>query len=160
VIATVPGREGLAEHGIATVRGRIYWQPTTSQLYTHALARGDGSLAEGGPLVVDTGIHTGRSPKDKFIVREPGSEDRIWWSEVNADISEDSFERLRDKVTRGRRRSLQRPSERPSVQVQAAAEPGRVRRIGDRAAHCRAYYRRLLRCDADGRAEHRHCDFR
>jgi len=99
MIATVPGREGLAEHGITKVRGRIYWQPTTSQLYTHALARGDGALAEGGPLVVDTGIHTGRSPKDKLIVREPGSEDRIWWSDVNADISEDSFERLRDKVT-------------------------------------------------------------
>ena len=101
MIATVPGREGLSEHGIPTVRGRIYWQPTTSQLYTHALARGDGALSEGGPLVVDTGVHTGRSPKDKFIVREPGSEDRIWWGETNAEISEESFERLRDKVTAG-----------------------------------------------------------
>ena len=100
MIATVPGRGGLAEHGIDSA-GRIYWHPTTSQLYTHALLHGDASLAEGGPLVVDTGIHTGRSPKDKFIVREPGSEDRIWWSDVNADISEDSFERLRDKVTAG-----------------------------------------------------------
>jgi phosphoenolpyruvate carboxykinase (ATP) len=100
MIATVPGRGGLAEHGIDAA-GRIYWHPTTSQLYTHALLHGTASLAEGGPLVVDTGGHTGRSPKDKFIVREPGSEDRIWWSEVNADISEDSFERLRDKVTAG-----------------------------------------------------------
>jgi phosphoenolpyruvate carboxykinase (ATP) len=98
MIATVPGRGGLAEHGIDVVRGRIYWHPTTSQLYTHALARGEARLAEGGPLVVDTGVHTGRSPKDKFIVREPGSEGRIWWSEVNAEISEDSFERLREKV--------------------------------------------------------------
>src|ERR687895_679598 len=101
MIATVPGREGLAEHGIAKVRGRIYWQPTTSLLYSHALARGEARLAEGGPLVVDTGVHTGRSPKDKFIVREPGSEDRIWWSEINAEMSEDGFERLRDKVTTG-----------------------------------------------------------
>jgi phosphoenolpyruvate carboxykinase (ATP) len=99
MITMVPGREGLSEHGIATVRGRIHWQPTVSQLYMHALTRGDGTLAEGGPLVVDTGVHTGRSPKDKFIVREPESEDRIWWSDVNADISEESFERLRDKVT-------------------------------------------------------------
>ena len=99
MIATVPGREGLSEHGIPSVRGRIHWRPTTSQLYTHTLARGEGALAEGGPLVVDTGIHTGRSPNDKFIVREPGSEDRIWWSQVNADISEDSFDRLRDKVS-------------------------------------------------------------
>src|SRR5262249_53250672 len=55
-------------------------------------------LAEGGPLAVDTGVHTGRSPKDKFIVREPGSEDRVWWSEINAPLSEDHFERLREKV--------------------------------------------------------------
>jgi phosphoenolpyruvate carboxykinase (ATP) len=98
MIATVPGQEGLAEHGIPSVRGRIHWHPTTSQLYTQALAQGDAALAEGGPLVVDTGEHTGRSPKDKFIVREPGSEDRIWWGEVNAEISEEGFERLRDKV--------------------------------------------------------------
>jgi len=98
MIATVPDRSSIAEHGIAA-RGRIYWQPTTSQLYAHALARGEASLAEDGPLVVDTGVHTGRSPKDKFIVREPGSESRIWWGEVNAEISEESFDRLREKVT-------------------------------------------------------------
>ena len=97
MIATVPGRGSLAEHGI-DASGRIYWHPTTSQLYTHALARGEARLAEGGPLVVDTGVHTGRSPKDKFIVREPGSEARIWWGDVNAEISEESFERLREKV--------------------------------------------------------------
>ena len=40
----------------------------------------------------------GRSPKDKFVVREPGSEDRIWWGEVNAEISEEHFDGLREKV--------------------------------------------------------------
>jgi phosphoenolpyruvate carboxykinase (ATP) len=98
MIATVPDRGSLAAHGIEEVRGRIFWHPSTSLLYTHALRRGDAQLAEGGPLVVDTGAHTGRSPRDKFIVREPGSEERIWWSEVNADIAESSFERLRAKV--------------------------------------------------------------
>ncbi len=98
VIAIVPDRDELAQHGVA-VRGHVYWHPTTSQLYEHALARGDARLAEGGPLVVDTGEHTGRSPKDKFVVREPGSEDRIWWSDVNTEISEEHFEQLREKVT-------------------------------------------------------------
>ena len=55
-------------------------------------------LAEGGPLVVDTGDHTGRSPKDKFIVRERGSEDRIWWGDVNKPLDEENFFGLRDKV--------------------------------------------------------------
>jgi phosphoenolpyruvate carboxykinase (ATP) len=98
VIAIVPDRAELAQHGLE-VSGRIHWHPTTSQLYSHALARGEAQLAEGGPLVVDTGEHTGRSPKDKFVVREPGCEDRIWWGDVNAEISEESFERLRDKLT-------------------------------------------------------------
>ena len=78
--------------------GRIHWQPTTALLYTHALARGEGNLAEGGPLVVDTGRYTGRSPQDKFVVREPGSEDRIWWGKVNQPISEEHFDGLRGKV--------------------------------------------------------------
>jgi phosphoenolpyruvate carboxykinase (ATP) len=76
----------------------VHRQPTTSQLYTHALVRGEGRLAEGGPLAVDTGVHTGRSPKDKFIVREPESEERIWWGEVNAELFERHFEGLRGKV--------------------------------------------------------------
>jgi phosphoenolpyruvate carboxykinase (ATP) len=97
VIAIVPDRDELAQHGIS-VRGDVYWHPTTAQLYEHAIARGEARLAEGGPLVVDTGVHTGRSPKDKFIVREPGSESRIWWGDVNSELSEERFERLRHKV--------------------------------------------------------------
>ncbi len=88
---------GLEEHGI-TPAGRVHWQPTTAMLYEHTLIRGEGRLAEGGPLVVDTGRHTGRSPKDKFLVREPDSEERIWWSDINAEISEDHFEGLREKL--------------------------------------------------------------
>jgi phosphoenolpyruvate carboxykinase (ATP) len=88
---------GLEDDGIST-SGRIYRNPTTALLYTHALARGDGRLAEGGPLAVDTGRHTGRSPKDKFVVREPVSEDRIWWGSVNQPLDDASFEQLREKV--------------------------------------------------------------
>jgi phosphoenolpyruvate carboxykinase (ATP) len=96
-MAITPSVGGLEAHGLEP-RGRVVWQPTTSMLYADALERGDGVLAEGGPLVVDTGIHTGRSPRDKFIVREPDSEDRIWWGPVNQPIAEDRFEGLRDKV--------------------------------------------------------------
>src|SRR6266545_8081926 len=92
------GRIGLSAHGIRH-EGHVYWNPTTSLLYMHALLRGEGRLAEGGPLVVDTGRHTGRSPKDKFLVREPGSEDRVWWGTVNQELNEEQFEGLRDKVT-------------------------------------------------------------
>ena len=96
-MATTESRAGLAVHGIEA-SGTVHWNPTTSQLYTHALLRGEGRLAEGGPLAVDTGAHTGRSPKDKFVVREPGSEERIWWGDVNAELSEEHFDGLREKV--------------------------------------------------------------
>src|SRR5918994_4613328 len=95
---TSPRHADLAEHGIDAA-GRVHWNPTTALLYAHALARGDGTLAEGGPLVVDTGEHTGRSPNDKFVVREPSTEDRIWWGKVNAELPENAFDGLRDKVT-------------------------------------------------------------
>ncbi|MGZ6513251.1 MAG: phosphoenolpyruvate carboxykinase (ATP), partial [Actinomycetota bacterium] len=93
----LPGRVDLSEHGI-DASGRVYRNPTTALLYTHALARGEGRLAEGGPLVVDTGAFTGRSPKDKFLVDEPSSTDRIWWGEVNQKLAEPSFDGLREKV--------------------------------------------------------------
>ncbi len=87
----------LGRHGL-NPEGRVYWQPTTALLYTHALAHGEALLAEGGALVVDTGRFTGRSPRDKFVVREPGSEERIWWGKVNQPLAEEHFDGLREKV--------------------------------------------------------------
>jgi phosphoenolpyruvate carboxykinase (ATP) len=93
----LPGSVDLSAHGIRPA-GRVHANPTTALLYMHALARGEATLAEGGPLVVDTGRHTGRSPNDKFVVREPGSEERIWWGDVNREIGEDRFDALRERI--------------------------------------------------------------
>jgi len=93
----VGGRVDLTPHGIRST-GHVVRNPTTSLLYEHAVARGDARIAEGGPLAVDTGSHTGRSPQDKFVVHEPGSADRIWW-DGNKAFGEEGFERLREKVT-------------------------------------------------------------
>jgi phosphoenolpyruvate carboxykinase (ATP) len=90
------GSGDLSLHGLNPT-GEVVWSPTTSLLYEHALKRGDARIAEGGPLVVDTGKHTGRSPKDKFVVREPSSQDRIWWG-GNGEVDEDVFAGLREKV--------------------------------------------------------------
>jgi phosphoenolpyruvate carboxykinase (ATP) len=96
-VAITTTRSGLEGHGLDP-EGHVYWNPTTSLLYTHALASEEARLAQGGPLVVDTGRHTGRSAKDKFFVREPASEDRIAWGDVNQPLSEERFEGLREKV--------------------------------------------------------------
>ena len=69
------------------------------ELYEEILRRGEGRIAEGGALVVETGKHTGRSPKDKFVVREPATEQTVWW-QSNGAISREAFERLRADMLR------------------------------------------------------------
>ena len=87
----------LSEHGIAA-SGTVRRNLAPPALITAAVRAGTGVLAEGGALVVDTGKKTGRSADDKFLVREPGSEARIWWGEVNKPLEPGSFECLRAKV--------------------------------------------------------------
>ena len=96
-MAATESRTGLSPRDRGRRAPSTGTRPRRSSTRTRSSAR-EGRLAEGGPLVVDTGKHTGRSPKDKFVVREPGSEDRIWWGDVNAEISEEHFDGLREKV--------------------------------------------------------------
>lgn len=69
-----------------------------SELVEHALARGEGILGSDGQFIVDTRPHTGRSPKDKFFVKEPSSEGHIDWGDTNAPIDPATFDALFDKV--------------------------------------------------------------
>jgi phosphoenolpyruvate carboxykinase (ATP) len=69
-----------------------------AELYEDAVRAGEGLIAADGPLVVRTGKHTGRSPQDKFIVKEPGSAAKIWWGEVNRPIALEHYDRLRARL--------------------------------------------------------------
>jgi phosphoenolpyruvate carboxykinase (ATP) len=71
---------------------------SVAALYERAARDGEGLIAADGPLVVRTGKHTGRSPQDKFVVREPSSEGTVWWGEVNQPISEEHYDRLRARL--------------------------------------------------------------
>ncbi len=93
----VISRHGLDRHGVVNLAA-AHWNLAVPALYERTLRRGEGALAEGGALVVLTGQHTGRSPKDKFIVEEASTRDDVWWGEVNVAISEDRFARLHAKV--------------------------------------------------------------
>ena len=75
-----------------------YRNLSTAELYEHAVRNGEGVMSAHGSLVVRTGKHTGRSPKDKFVVREPSSADKIWWGQVNQPISEEHYNRLRARL--------------------------------------------------------------
>jgi len=88
---------GLDRHGLRNLRS-AYWNLSVPALYEHAIRRGEGFIAEGGPLLVRTGIHTGRSPNDKFIVDDAGSHESIDWGKVNRPISVEGYAGLRKRV--------------------------------------------------------------
>ena len=78
--------------------GNVLTNLSVAELYERAIAADEGVIAADGPLVVRTGQHTGRSPRDKFIVREPSSASKIWWGEVNQELSEANYDRLRGRL--------------------------------------------------------------
>ncbi|WP_336486706.1 phosphoenolpyruvate carboxykinase [Methylobacterium nigriterrae] len=71
----------------------VHWNLDAPRLYEESLSRREGQLARGGALVATTGTHTGRSPKDKFVVRDGATENEIWW-ENNGAITPDQFDAL------------------------------------------------------------------
>lgn len=89
----------LAAYGIKPSR-KVFWNSSAPFLYEEAVKRGEGKIAQGGGLVVTTGKHTGRSPNDKFIVREPSREKQIWWGEVNRPFEEHRFTALFSRVAK------------------------------------------------------------
>ena len=107
----------LADQGIAAQRIRA--NLGSSELIEHALRRGEGHLSDRGAFTAVTSPHTGRSPKDKFVVDEPESSGRIWWDK-NAKLSQAHFDQLLAAV----RAHL---SEQPELFVQdlfGGADPG------------------------------------
>ena len=92
------GSVDLDTHGLAP-QGTAYWNLTTAELYEHTIRADAGVMGNGGALIVNTAPNTGRSPKDKFVVQEPGSDERIWWGPVNTPISPANNAQVRADLT-------------------------------------------------------------
>jgi phosphoenolpyruvate carboxykinase (ATP) len=98
-VATTTGQPPSRSKDRAPLLGRpARANLSVAELYEAALTRGEGLLAAGGPLVVRTGQHTGRSPRDKYIVDEPDAQAGVWWGGFNQPIAEDAYERLRGRM--------------------------------------------------------------
>ena len=85
--------EALSAFGGQNAR-EVFWNMPTSRLYEHAVRAREGEVAHLGPLVVNTGLHTGRSPKDKFVVRDAQRAGAIWWGANNQSIDPERFDHL------------------------------------------------------------------
>jgi phosphoenolpyruvate carboxykinase (ATP) len=84
---------GLDNHGLTNL-GKVHWNHNTPTLYEEIIRNREGSLSHLGPIVVRTGLHTGRAAKDKFIVEEPDSRERIWWGKMNKPFAPEKFDLL------------------------------------------------------------------
>ena len=82
----------VAGSGLGSLSG-VHYNYDTPALVQAALERREGTLGKGGAFLVSTGAHTGRSPKDKFVVRTPSVVNAIWWDN-NAPMMPDAFDRL------------------------------------------------------------------
>jgi len=86
------GAFGLARHGFRDLKA-VNWNLGVAALTEESIRRNEGRLAADGPLVVHTGVHTGRSASDKFVVRDSHTESQVWWDN-NKPMSEARFDTL------------------------------------------------------------------
>jgi phosphoenolpyruvate carboxykinase (ATP) len=84
--------QGSEASGLRNLK-RVYWNLEAPALYEQSLTRGETKLVQGGALLADTGVHTGRSPKDKFVVRDETTESTVWWDN-NGSITPGHFDTL------------------------------------------------------------------
>ncbi len=89
VFNSAQGADTIGLRGLA----RVHWNLEAPALTELSIARGEARLAAGGALLAETGVHTGRSPKDKFLVRDATTEDTVWW-DANGAIGPAQFDTL------------------------------------------------------------------
>ena len=76
----------------------VFKNLSAPMLYEHAVSRKEAEIAVGGALCAHTGKHTARSPRDRFVVKEPSCEKSVWWNDQNEAVDEAAFDRLCGKV--------------------------------------------------------------
>ncbi|WP_115866680.1 phosphoenolpyruvate carboxykinase (ATP) [Marinoscillum furvescens] len=89
-------KAGLESAGIKVKKAN--WNLTAAELTEIAVRNGEGHLTDTGALMCDTGKFTGRSPKDRFIVKDDLTKDDVWWGDINIPISPEHFDRLHTKM--------------------------------------------------------------
>lgn len=98
-IIGIPSRHGLDNQGIHHLK-TVYWNLFPPALIEQIVSRQEGELVTSGAVAVCTGPFTGRSPNDKFVVKDPALDrEDIWWGKVNQPISPEKFDQIYQKMT-------------------------------------------------------------
>ncbi|KAA3620956.1 MAG: phosphoenolpyruvate carboxykinase (ATP) [Flavobacterium sp.] len=87
----------LENYGITDAK--VKYQLSSEKLHSETLRKGQGQEADSGALAVNTGEFTGRSPLDRFIVKDDITRDRVWWGNINIPFDPDKFDALYNKIT-------------------------------------------------------------
>lgn len=87
----------LDQYGINNAK--VNYQLSPDALHERTLELGQGVEASSGALAINTGEFTGRSPKDRFIVKDDITKDRVWWGNINIPFESEQFDKLYDKIT-------------------------------------------------------------
>ncbi|KAA9346097.1 phosphoenolpyruvate carboxykinase (ATP) [Adhaeribacter soli] len=88
---------GLESIGIKQAES-VLWNLTPAELVEEALKNGEGVLSDTGALMCDTGKFTGRSPKDRFVVKDAKTADSVWWGDINIPFDPEKFDKLQEKM--------------------------------------------------------------
>ena len=143
----------LASHGLDP-KGAVHWNLGWEELHEIAVDRGEASLTAHGVLLATTGERTGRSPNDRFIVRESGLADDVWWGEVNKSTSPEVFEKLLSKV----QNHLDNRSELFVKDAHCGADPKYsmpVRLITEKAWHASFFHNMFVRSEPNELVDHK-----
>ncbi|EMR04017.1 phosphoenolpyruvate carboxykinase (ATP) [Cesiribacter andamanensis] len=88
---------GLSALGLSNAKG-VVWNLTPAELVAEAIKNGEGQLTDTGALMCDTGTFTGRSPKDRYIIKDALTEDKVWWGDINIAYDEAHFDALYTRI--------------------------------------------------------------
>ena len=97
IFGTPPRTDNLSDLGLKEI-SKVHWNLSPSALTEITVQKGMGRIASSGALAINTGKFTGRSPKDRFIVKDEITQDSVWWGDINIPFEERNFDGIYDKM--------------------------------------------------------------
>lgn len=95
-LSTTSKNKDLGKYGLKNVTA--HWNLSPKELQRITVEKGMGTETSNGTLAINTGKFTGRSPQDRFLVKDDYTKDRVWWGKINKPVAPDAFDRLQNEI--------------------------------------------------------------